>query len=79
MIDELLVRSMAFDAQDLFLAARRLKSCGLQGADEGVLDEVEGEFIDARNSLEGTIASVLMTFGVRADVELHRISVDGVE
>ena len=79
MIDELLVRSMAFGARDLFLAVRRLESCGRQGADEDVFDEAEGEFIDARNSLERVIASALMTFGVRADVELHRISVDGVE
>ena len=79
MIDELLVRSMAFGAQDLFLAVCRLESCGRQGVDEDVLDEAEGEFIDTRNSLERVIASALMTFGVRADVELHRISVDGVE
>lgn len=79
MIDEILVRSMTFGAQDLFLAAHRLESCDREGVDEGMLDGVESEFIDARNSLEGTIASVLMTFGVRADVELHRISVDGVE
>lgn len=79
MIDELLVRSMAFGAQDLFLAVCRLEACGRQGVDEDVLDEAEGEFIDARSSLERVIASALMTFGVRADVELHRISVDGVE
>ena len=79
MIDETLMRSMAFGAQDLFLAARRLESCFRQGADEDMSDEAEGEFIDARNSVESAIASVLRTFGVHADVELHRIGVNGVE
>ena len=79
MIDETLVRSMAFSAQDLFLAARRLESCGRQGVDEDVLDGAESELVDARNSVETAIASVLVTFGVHADVELHRISVNGVE
>ena len=79
MIDETLLRSMAFSAQDLFLAARRLDSCFRQGVDDDVLDEAESGLVDARNSVETTIASILGTFGVRADVELHRIGVDGVE
>lgn len=79
MIDESIMMSVALSAQDLFLAARRLESCDHPGVDPDVLDEAEGELIDARSAVEGAMASILMTFGVRADVELHRIVSDGVE
>lgn len=79
MIDELLVRSMAFGAQDLFRAVRRLESCELNGGELWELDEAESELVDARSSVEGVISSILNTFGVHADVELHRITTYGVE
>lgn len=79
MIDESLMMSVALSVQDLFLAARRLESCDHPDVDPDVLDEAEGELIDARSAVEGAMASILMTFGVRADVELHRIVSDGVE
>lgn len=79
MIDEALMRSLAFSAQDLFTAARWLESCGRLGVGPDVLDEAEGELIVARNAVEDAVASVLLMFGVHADVELHRIAPDGVE
>lgn len=79
MINETLVMSVALSAQDLFLAARRLEYCDHPGVDPDVLDDAEGELIDARSAVEEAIASILMTFGVRADVELHRIVSDGME
>nr|DAO51934.1 MAG TPA: hypothetical protein [Caudoviricetes sp.] len=79
MINETLVMSVALSAQDLFLAARRLEYCDYPGVDPDVLDDAEGELIDARSAVEEAIASILMTFGVLADVELHRIVSDGME
>lgn len=79
MMDDNLIASVALSAQYLFLAARRLESCDHPDVDPDVLDEAEGELIDARSAVEEAMASILMTFGVRADVELHRIVSDGVE
>jgi hypothetical protein len=79
MIDETFMKSLAFSAQDLFTAARWLESCGQPGVGPDVLDEAEGELIVARNAVEDAVASILLTFGVHADVELHRIIPDGVE
>lgn len=79
MMDDNLMASVALSAQYLFLAARQLESCDHPDVDPDVLDEAEGELIDARSAVEEAMASILMTFGVRADVELHRIVSDGVE
>lgn len=79
MIPDHLVRLLATNANDLSRAA---KICGAYDDSQWWLDEVdeaESGLVEARNTVEAIVSAILRTFGVRADVELHRIAADGVE
>lgn len=78
-MDEATLEIASCAIRDLHVAVSRLESCELNGGEMYELDEAESYFIDARNSVEGAIASILRTFGVHANVELHRVTTYGVE
>ena len=79
MMDEDTLKIASCAMRDLHVAVSRLESCELNGGELYELDKLEGDLIEARNSVEGVIASVLRSFGVHASVELNWIMTCGVE
>lgn len=79
MMDEVTLEIASCAMRDLHVAVSRLESCELNGGDPYELDKLESDLIEARNSVEGVIASALRMFGVHASVELNWITTYGVE
>lgn len=79
MMDEDTLKIASCAMRDLHVAVSRLESCELNGGELYELNKLEGDLIEARNSVEGVIASVLRSFGVHASVELNWIMTCGVE
>lgn len=79
MMDEATLKIASCAMQDLHVAVSRLESCELNGGDRYELDKLKSDLIEARNSVEGIIASALRTFGVHASVELNWITTYDVE
>ena len=79
MMDEATLKIASCAMRDLHVAVSRLESCELNGGELDELDKLESDLIEARNSVEGVIASALRTFGVHASVELNWITTYDVE
>ena len=79
MIDEATLKIASCAMRDLHVAVSRLESCELNGGELDELDKLESDLIEARNSVEVVIASILRTFGVHASVELNWITTYDVE
>lgn len=79
MIDEATLKIALCAMRDLHVAVSRLESCELNGGELDELHKLESDLIEARNSVEGVIASILRTFGVHASVELNWITTYDVE
>lgn len=79
MIDGATLKIASCAMRDLHVAVSRLESCELNGGELDELDKLESDLIEARNSVEGVIASILRTFGVHASVELNWITTYDVE
>lgn len=78
-MSEDIVCKLDWAARDLYLSARWRDSCERMGVADDLQDQAERELINARNRLEDFVGDLLASYGVRADVELHRIEVDGME